>query len=1143
MVAILHALYQVLRTMARLCPRLFLLVGISLFIVLPLRGVLGQVVQQPDGTAKVTIRVYRASLKQVIRLIEQQTGLTFAISTTALDNAAPISIQVKDAPLEQVLSKMFAYTNYAYEIRNKQIIVYPQTTTPLLSRPIRNSTNRAETVTVSGVVTDGEQPLAGVSVREKGTRNGASTNGSGYFKLDVGSRQAVLQFSLIGYVAQEVALRERKNLAVALQGDTKVLSDLVIIGYDLQNRANITGAIARVEGKRLKSRPVSNVLAALQGTASGLLVTRSNGQPGKEGFNLQIRGLSSVNNSEPFVLIDGAAGSLTLLNPDDIESVSVLKDAAAVSIYGPLAAGGAVLVTTKRAKAGKFSVEYGSLAGVERPINLPKRLHAWEEAEQLNVAAANAGLPPFWSPEQLVLLKNPAVNAIRLPDGRFEYYGDLNQLTALTRSNSTTQKHNITVKGGNARHQYLLSVGHFARMGLFRIGPDNTSRTNVRFNMNNQLTKHLSLESGLSYVQNHTVSPSWPVDGNYGLLNYLYQAPSNIPVFVPGTEKYAGVFNPYAVLKDGGKRDEMTRYASGIFTLKAEHLLPGLTLKAVYSPQWQQYDDRLARRTIPLWNGDSLISNLYRPNSLKDTRLTTVQHNLQLLADYEIEAATDDDLHLLAGYSLDSYSHELTTYRGTQLSPTELTKLRMNDRQLAMRTGYTGSGFLSSYFARINWNHDQRYLLEANLVGAHLETFGSTQSPTDRWRFFPSIAAGWRINNEQWFKDALPFVDELKLRASWGQVGSFNRYARLNDYIYRENLYYQQVLPLEAYLRNNRYMPGASSWEKITSANAGIDIGLFRSRLNVTLDVFLKRNNNMQVLVQNAYIPGMLPATYNTAVLRSKGWELNVGWRDRKGVFNYWVNANIFDDNNKILRNDGPMRYQPGLNSGLEGYPYNSLFGYKASGYFQQAGEVASHAFQSGNTGPGDIRYADVNGDGRINTGANTAADHGDLVYLGSPDPRYVYGFDAGFTYKGFDFAIFFQGVGRRKLLIPPVYNLPFTDSWRQPWDIQQDYWRPDHPQAAFPRPYAGYNMNQEPSSHWLMNAAYIRLKNLQLGYTFKFGRPKSWVEQLRIYFSGQDLWELNRMKIRYYDPEQNGINGYEYPFFRSFTIGVNANF
>jgi TonB-linked SusC/RagA family outer membrane protein len=1109
-------------------------VPLLLCLLLPVFFVTAQV--KPPAVKKVTLHLTKAKLRNVIREIERQTRYTFAISSDVLETTPPITLRVRGALLENVLRSIFPPSKYVFEIKNEQIIVFPlnQAGNPITS-PLPTPPPKPTKWQLTGQVTDGTNPLVGVSIREKGTTNGASTNENGVFELGVLDGQAVLQISLIGYETREVPVRDRKNIPVSLRSDLKNLNELVVLGYDIQKKGNLTGAISQIAGKRLQSRPVANVMAALQGTATGLQVTRSNGQPGKEGFNIQIRGLPSATSSNPLVIVDGIANSLSMLNPNDIESISVLKDAAATSIYGAQAAGGVVLVTTRTASPGKLTVEYNTLVGVETPMNQPKLLPSWEAAQMANTAAQNADRPLPWQPYEIDWMKDhPGRYAIdyNQPD-YYKYYYNFNQLSLLTQSNSSIQTHNVAMKGGNDQHQFALSLGYFGRQGLFIVGPDNTSRINARLHLHTQLSKYVSLESRVSYAQTRTLSPSVQTDGPRGLLRTLYQAPGNAPIFVPGTDHYAYGSSPaYALLQDGGQRNEKNDFADAILTLRIDSLAKGLALRAIYSPQRQTYQDNLVQRSIPLWNRVAPVFNVQYPNLLEQSRVVKQGSNIRLLADYDFKAGARSNFHLLGSYSLESYRYEQNSIVAQGLSNEELNNEHISNPENGITARNARFGSLQSYSAKLNYIFDNRYLLEVNANAARLYQTANTISPVRNWQIFPSVSAGWRLNNESWFKNALPFFDDFKLRGSWGQPGNINGWSNYNEDLLRP--FVRNAHPLNPFY-NYLPVPLTSGWENITSTNAGWDIALFKGRLTLSADYFVKRHKNMPMPLLQPTANGPAFYGFNEGEMKARGWELNLGWRNNTPQFSYWLNGNISDSRNEVLRNDAAHQ-QYGLNLGLPGYSYAALFGYQANGYFQNENEVQQHAFQNTQTGPGDIRYQDINQDGKI--------DQHDLVYLGSSDPRYTYGFDAGFNWKGLDFSIFFQGVGQRQILIDPRYAMPFSDGWQQPWDINRDYWQPDNPNALFPRLYQQGTQNLVPSSHWIMNGAYLRLKNLQLGYTLTAPvLKKTPFSSVRIYFSGQDLWEFSHMKIKYFDPEQLNYNGYEYPFFRSYTFGLNIVF
>jgi len=1091
--------------------------------------------QNPVASPKrVSLQFNNASLKTVIREIEKQTKYTFAISSEELETRHGVSLHVHNAPLREVLPSIFPPTKYKVEIKDGQIIVIPLNATTADLAPPNDKETNSNKWTVTGSVSDGMQALSGVSIREKGTTNGTATKEDGSFKLEVASGQATLQVSLIGFETKEIAVRERRNFSVLLQPDLRKLNELIVLGYGLQKRANITGAIAQVDGVRLRSRPVANVMAALQGTATGLVVTRSNGQPGREGFNIQVRGVSSASGNTP-IIVDGVPGSLAVLNPDDIESVSILKDAAAASIYGARGAGGVVLVTTRTGKPGKLRVDFNTLTGFETPIRLPNRLPSWKAAEMENIAAENAGKTPRWDPAEIALMQSGNHYAIdyQQPD-YYKYYYNFDPIPVLTKSKTGVQNYNISVKGGDSSNQFSASLGYFGRQGLFAVGPDKTQRVNARVNMNNRFNKHVSLETRLSYAQTNTFSPSQPVEGPQGLLAGLFRGPGNVPVYVPNTNNYAyGGAPTYPILADGGERDEKNNYVDAVFTLRADSIAKGLTLRLIYSPQRHTLQDNLGRNSIALWNRVDTAALVPADNMLQKSRLVAKGGNLQALADYDVKKEKHN-IHLLGGYTQETYNTTQQTAASYHISPAEI-----NNNNFSNAPDYTqllaASGSLQSIFGKLSYNYDNRYLVEANLIGARLTQYSTSFEGGAQWQAFPSFSAGWRLNNETWFNRALPFFNEFKLRWSWGRLGNVNSWNNIPNDERLQTFTFGNYWRQQPFVYKNPVIQ-AKGWENISTNNYGWDATLFRGRLTLAADYFVKRNRDMQIPQLTASTEGAWPVAFHRGEMKTWGWEVNAGWRDDRGPFTWYINANLFNSQNKVLHND-EVAPQAGWNQGIAGYPYSSLFGYLSDGYFQTTADVAQHAFQTATTGPGDLRYKDINGDNRI--------DKADLVYLGSTDPQLSYGIDAGFAWKGFDFSVFFQGVANRKVMPDPRYNLPFTGTWQQPWDINQDYWTPDHPYALFPRLYMNDEQNTVPSSHWVMNGAYIRLKNLQLGYTI----PPGWLKHirltsLRIYFSGQDLWETTKMKIKYYDPEQaGGYNGNVYPFFRSYTLGLGLSF
>ncbi len=997
----------------------------------------------------------------------------------------------------------------------------------------------------TGKVTDENgTPLSNVSVTIKNAAGGTTTNASGVFTINVAAG-AVLIFSDVNFDVKELVVGASANLEVALRAKTGTMSDVVVVGYGSQKKVNLTGAIATIDNKKIENRPVTNAIAALQGIAPGVTITRTTGEPGREGYDLQIRGASSVNGSAALVLIDGAPGSLGGLNPNDIESISVLKDAAAASIYGARAAGGVVLVTTKRGKAGKMVISYSGKYASQKPVSVPGKLHSWEEAEMLNVSRINAGQSAGYTDEQIGWMKDPNVEYKVNPSNPsdYQYWYDLDQRPLVLRDQSPLWDQNISLRGGGQKDNYFFSLGYLNQQGVFKLGPDKTNRVNARFNYSNKLSEVFSLDARLAYRQSNILSPSV---GNARIFSNLYTTRSLYPTFFPGTtDRYindnSGNF-AYALLKEAGENDTRVDDASAQLVLKAKDLVKGLTLSASYSPRMVVEAQDINVRTIPRYNIVGIGSYMNNPNSYTKNNFKQFSNNVQLLADFS-RTWGDHDFHVLGGYAYEDQRNDNTTAIARNLASNDFYTLNIGDPVQASNTEDIQQWGLESYFARVNYVFKNRYLVEVNL-----RRDGSSKlAASNRWHSFPSVSLGWRLNEEDWFNRIAPFFNEFKLRGSWGRLGN-------SDGVIGNYDYFPMLEPGASYpfnnVRNRSYYQLVlaspfKTWETIETSNIGLDVALLKNRLTFTGDYFVKRNDDMLVPMQLSSIIGITTSTYNLASLKTWGWELSAGWRDNIGAFSYWVNANIGDNQNKVLSYNGQTAISAGANNPIEGYPINTLFGYDAIGYFQSADEVNKYPKFSTAVGPGDIKYRDVNGDGKINAGLGRAADKGDLVELGNTNPRYTYGFDFGFSYKGFDFSALFQGVGQRKLFVDPTTLYPYTSSWIMPMDYNTDYWTPERPNAKFPRLFIGGAQNTVRSSHWLMNGAYLRLKNVQLGYNLPANLiSKAKLSAAKIYVGGQDLWEINNMWIKNaFDPETPSNATWQYPFFRTFMVGLNLTF
>ncbi len=927
-----------------------------------------------------------------------------------------------------------------------------------------------------------------------------------------------------------------------------ILDDIVIVGYGTQRRRDLTSAIATIAGADVANRPSTNTISALQGIAPGLIVNRSSGQPGQEGYTLQTRGYTSVNGGNLLGLVDGVNGDISAINPYDIESITVLKDASAAAIYGARAAGGVILLTTKKGKKG-FHVSYNTLFGIQKSVKRPNRLNSWQEAELANEASTNAGQNPLFTQQQIGWMRSNDTNYVVSPTdpSDYDYYDNLNQIPLLVKNSSFATTQNLTFSGAGETDNYYFSLGYYDQDGLFKFGPDKTSRLNLRFNYNKKFNDIFDITSNVAYRKTNTLSPSY---GANGIFDYLYSSPTYFPIYVPNTDHY--INDPlanygYAYLNDGGTNKYRFDEFNTMIQLRAkEFLIPHLTLRAVYGGRYTVEQNNITKRTIKLWNRVANVNNLNNPNSYEKDRNLTFSNNIQLLADYDRKFGAHS-FHLLGGYTFENYRQDNTLALAKNLSSNDLFTLNIGDPSLAQNSEDVQTWAMASFLGRLEYNYAGKYLFQATM-----RYDGSSRlDPSSRWQSFPSLSVGWRMAEEKWFNEALPFFNEFKIRGSWGRLGNsdgVNGVITNYDYIamlvngayypfnnVRNPSYYQQILPT----KNKR-------WEIIDTKDIGIDIGILKNKLSLTADYYVRNNFNMLVTPAVPTFTGITPSSSNNGRFQTTGWEIALSWNDQIGSnFSYWVKANLSDNKNKVISYGGAKSVQPGQNYVIEGFPMNTMWGFQANGLFQTKEEVSNTpSFRPTFTGPGDVKYVDINNDKAINYGSNRVGATGDLVNFGDSYPHYLYGFSFGFKWKGLDFSSMFQGVGKRKFLpsIPDIY--PYSNSTVMPLDYNMDYWTAQNTDARFPRMFLNGNQNIEPSSYWLMNGAYLRLKNVQLGYTL----PSSWLQKyhvnsLRIFFSGQDLWEISHLWIKSLDPETASGTAWRYPIMRNYSFGINLNF
>lgn len=1100
----------------------------------------------------VSIDADNISLDKVFSELGRESGFSFAFNEKIVDLGQRVSLHVSRGSLADILRQISRTSNLKFKRVNDYIHVGKGRR---INYEIIEESLVSQGIMISGKVISGEnsETLPGVTVILKGTSQGTVTDLNGEYKIEVPDPQAVLVFSSVAFLQQEVVVGNRNVVDVTLQPDITALQEIVVVGYGEQKKVNLTGAVSAITGDKLVNRPVTGTMDALQGVMPGVVVTRSNGSPGLEDYKIQIRGLTSVSSNPVLVLINGVEGSINSVRPEDIESISVLKDAASASIYGAKAAGGVILITTKSGKAGKISVEFNSYYSISKLGRLQERVPSYEVARMRNEADVNSGGSASVSDEMLNNIKDPNFiwDADPANPNMYRFWGNYDYKDLVLEDFTPMMSHNISISGGTEKTTFRISGTYFKNDGTIKIGPDSNTKYSGRLNLNTEMGKYFSLSNDLSYSNDAIDKPYTNTDGAYGIFAYVFTYPGITPVYDPNGHMAVG--NRLGAF-DGRSKFYDFSYEKGIHswgktnarlnsTLTMKNLVKGLEFKVVgaidanFNKEFQQ------RNPINIYGIDgSIIGSQDTRSDLNKARENSAFKEFRFLTDYDLEI-DGHAFHLLGGYSFQDYRFESLGVTAQSLVNSNLPDLNWASQENLVIVDNVRTSKFQSVFGRVNYNYKERYLLEGNL-----RYDGSSKlDPNNRYELFPSASAGWRISNESWFN--FRPIDELKLRGSWGRLGNAGA---LGDYDYIPLLSANNDMLLgmnggieqqAQYVAQPNLASRSLTWEIVETSNIGTDIGLFNNKLTISADYFVKRNKNMLAAVSFPSVIGIGFGDLNVGELKTWGWDASIGWKENRGELNYWVNANIADAQNELVHYMGKSIVKEGTNALLEGKPINSIYGYKTAGLFQSDGDVDGHAFQTNKTGAGDVIYVDQNGDDRITAGSQTFEDHGDLVYMGNTNPRYTFGLQGGVNMKGFDFMIFFQGVGKRSFLLDNTQIQPFQSPWFGPQKHNIDYWTPENTDAFWPRLYAKGNHNFLPSDKWIQNARYIRLKDIQLGYTIPSQvLSRLAVEKLRVYIAGHDVWESTGV-FDFIDPETPDKATYQYPFRRTYTVGVNLTF
>lgn len=1002
---------------------------------------------------------------------------------------------------------------------------------------------------LTGTVIDADgKPIAGATVIQKGTNNGSVTDGNGRFDLTapVG---AVLHASFMGYEPVEVTVGLSTSIEITLREEANIMDEIVVVGYGVIKKADLTGSVANVGGERLASVKATSVSQALQGAMPGVQVTRSSGLPGAEA-TIRVRGVTTIGDTDPLIIVDGIPGELNM-DAEDIESISVLKDAASASIYGARAAAGVILVTTKRAKEGMLNIEYSGSAGFIRATDYPRTVDyktymymvnetTWNEAG--NIPGAEY---PVYSKD---LIDNYAAYNRANPDA----YPIVNWRNWLMNKTAPTTKHNVSVSYGNSVIQSKISGGYESTSALY--DHRKFSAISARMNNNVRINKWLSVTADASYRRSLDARPN----ANPIAASYEY-APLWTPVWSDGRISGGRTANIYARLHEGGFnntwRDNITaKFALNVTPVK------NLTISGIYAPNILLTKGKQFMKQIPYYSAtdpnqlDGYIQS-HEATSLSEARNEIRESTVQVLANYSITLGRNHNLSAMAGYE-DFYS--FTETLGATTDEMELALYPYLDAANINNTGVSGLAWENGYrsaFGRIGYDYAGRYLFQANIRFDYSSRFGKDY----RLGTFPSFSAGWVVSKENFMKNvSYNTLSFLKFRVSWGTLGN-ERFSSsyssakkwLANYPYQAIMVFNNVLLVDSggnvvsriAAAQQEYNVVDKTWETTQSWNVGVDAVFLRDRLSITADYYKKLTKDMLLAVQLPRYMGYDSPQRNAGDMHTRGWDFQIEWRDRIGDFRYSISANLSDYKSTMGQLEGTVFESNGTIT-QTGSGYQDWFGYMADGLYLSKEDLANSPVQSG-AGVGDVKYRDVSGPDGVPDGLISASY--DRVMLGSSLPRYMYGGTISAGWKGIDLSIVVQGVGKhtrrltQDMLYPENawYNFPdfFVGRYFSYYNTAEQNARAIYPRLST----AVRNSNYGMSDHWLFNGAYFRVKNITLSYTL----PAKFVNRLqmqnmKVYASVSDLFSFDNFP-RGWDPEAS-TDGTAY-IAQTYNFGVVIKF
>ncbi len=1104
-------------------------------------------------------------LESLFTELEKNTEYVFLYKTD-VNTSHTVSVYAENKTVEEILDTVLTPLQLSYHVNGNQIVVVKSKTNDNKTIDVLPGISQPGKINVRGKVTDTEnEPLIGVSIIVKGTNRGNVTDLDGNFSIDNISASDILMFSYIGYITQEVQINGRQTIDIILKQDIRAIEEVVVVGYGTQKKVNLSGAVDVIGSEQLVERQAATVSQLLQGLAPGFNFDVDNQggfQPGAE-MKMTVRGMGSLNGGEPYVLIDGFPGDINNLNPEDIASISVLKDAAASAIYGARAPYGVVIVSTKRGqKNEKIRVNYSGNLIINTPQKLPQMLDSYTWARVLNEAGDNRGGHPISDEtiDRIIAYQNQDWDYLKnsmkdwpegatifgaYPDGNIWNSANLNYANTdwwdIYFGNSVNQKHDVSVQGGADRVSYYFSAGYMDQKSVLNYGKDKFTRMNVMGKVDVAITKWWDFSWESRFARKYREKPNMTKEGDYSFMyRHISRAYPITPLY-DGWGHYTFESHIPSITAGTDRNDDYDYWNNFKMELRP---LEGWKINADFAYNTYTGNVTNVKKLINIYNVDqtvtpngvSIPNNIRREQSLKEYWTSNVftsydftvkeMHNILLMAGFQLEKSKYSKLH---GYKTDIIVEDVPSLETATGNPVLSEELR--------HTATTG------YFARAGYNYKEKYLFESNIRYDGSYVFRKD----NRWGFFPSFSIGWNIHKESFWQDWIEYVNTLKLRGSWGQLGNqnVNPYTDLELVDLKSEkldwlLKYGDSRPV-GYTKAPGIVNRHLTWETATTTNIGLDMAFLSNRLQATFDVFQRVTTDM--VGPSEAKPGVLGAEApkaNNSTLRTRGWELSLNWRQAfENGLSYFVNFNLYDYKSVVTKYFNPTGT---LSTWYEGQRVGDIWGYTVNDLFRSQQEVDDYLQKTdlshlGSTWrPGDLRYEDTNNDGKVDNGKNTVNDPGDRSVIGNDQPRWQYGITAGFSFKNFDFSMLWRGVGKKDIYFYRMSNIywGFTNGW---WEScispdHLDYFR-DAPGSKYsglyegeaninttawwPRPYLNdteeaKNKNN-PNTRYLQDASYIRLQNIQLGYTLpKHLSSKMYLEKVRFYFSGENLLTFSKL-------------------------------